>query len=522
MQAVEQFFDTLVGIVWGDFLVGLLVATGLYLTIRLGLPQLRGFAHALQILRGRYDDEQEPGAITHFQALSAALSATVGLGNIAGVALAVGAGGPGALLWMWVCGFLGMATKSASCTLSVRYRRFADDGRVLGGPMYYIEEGLGSRWRPMAILFAGLVAIGSFGGGNMFQANQVAAALSGGFGIPPVVTGLLLAGGVGVVIVGGIQRIGRVAGSLVPAMVGVYILGALVVIGAHWQEIPAAFALIFHDAFTGNAVAGGVLGEVVRQGFRRGTFSNEAGLGSAPIAHAAARTSEPAREGLVALLEPFIDTILICTMTGLVIIFSGAYMPVGTIGNVNADGHAEVRFSVEALPQPGDTIDLIRDRQLLGQVEVLSIDRQAHSGVVRVPANRVAEAEGLQLRLASGVQLTTAAFDSVLTGFGTWFVSLAVFLFAFSTMISWSYYGEQGAVYLWGIRAALPFKLIFVVFGFLGAIWPMSAVVNMSDTAFGLMAFPNLIALWLLAGRVRHEHDDYFKRMHAAEAPPRR
>ena len=448
---IATALEQAVGLIWGMWLVVLLAGTGLFLTIRLGLPQVRGFRHSIDLLRGKYDDEHDPGEISHFQALSAALSATIGLGNIAGVAIAVSTGGPGALVWMWLIGFIGMATKAASCTLSVLYRKVDPDGTVRGGPMYYIEQGLGPSWRPVAMLFAGLVAIASFGGGNMFQANQVAEAMGNAYGLPRWLTGLALAGGVALVIIGGIRRIGQVASRLVPAMCLIYLGGAATVLLIHAGDIPAAFGIIFADAFTGNAVAGGVLGEVIRQGVRRGTFSNEAGLGSAPIAHAAAKTNWAAREGLVAMLGPFIDTIVVCTMTGLVIVITGFHT----------------------------------------RYEEISV----------------------------GVGLTAAAFDSVLTGFGTFFVNTAVLLFAFSTMISWSYYGEQGAWYLFGRRASLPFKAVFVVMIFVGAVWKLDSVVNFSDASFGLMAVPNVLALLLLSGKIRAEHHRYFSAM--SEYPAR-
>lgn len=450
MLDVAAALETVVNVVWGTWLVSLLVATGVVLTIRLGLPQFRGMGHAFAIVRGKFDTGTEPGDVSHFQALSAALSATVGLVNIAGVAIAISMGGPGALLWMWVSGFLGMATKCGSCTLAVKYRRFDANGHVLGGPMHYIEMGLGPRWRPVALLFGGLVAIASFGGGNMFQANQVGAALQNAYGIPKLATGLLLAIGVAAVIIGGIRRIGKVAAALVPAMCLIYILGGLGVLVVHIADVPAAFGLIFSDAFTGNAVAGGAVGAVIRQGIRRGTFSNEAGLGSAPIAHAAAKTNIPAREGLVALLEPFIDTLVVCTITGLVIVVTGFYGPA-------ADG-------------------------------------------------------------MSGVALTSAAFDSVFMGFGTFFVNSAVLLFAYSTVISWSYYGEQGTRFVLGDKAVLPFKAIFVAMTVVGAVWELGPIVNFSDICFGLMAVPNVIALLALSGTIANEHRDYFAAMRAQKA----
>ena len=512
VDAIDAWLATAAGFVWGPILVGALVLTGLFLTWRLGLPQVRGFRHALDVVRGCYDDPTAAGEISHFQALTAALSATVGLGNIAGVAIAISSGGPGALFWMWICGFLGMATKAAECGLATTYRRIDADGRVLGGPMHYIEQGLGPRWRPVAMLFAAFVTIGSFGIGNMFQANQVAAALDGAFGVPAAVTGVTMAVFVGAVILGGIQRIGRVAAALVPAMVGVYLVGALIVLVVHAGDLPGVFLLIFEDAFTGQAVAGGALGEVIRQGFRRGTFSNEAGLGSAPIAHAAARSDEPIRESFVALLEPFIDTLVICTLTGLVILSTGSYGPLGSVGQPAADGAALVALGDKAHPRIGDPVVLHNAQGRVGEARIDSLSADGQVATLQWPSGAVWTAD-TAIRLSGGVAVTTAAFDSVLQGFGSLFVSLAVALFAFSTMLSWSYYGEQGARFLAGARAVAPYRALFVGVIVVGSLWGLAPVVNFSDIAIGLMAAPNLLALWLLSGRVRRDIDGYLGRL---------
>ncbi len=513
MNEINTILGTIAGFVWGTPLIVAIIVSGIYLTIKLRLPQIRGFKRAIQMLR-----ESEPkkdGELSHFQALSAALSATVGLGNIAGVAIAIGLGGPGAVFWMWIIGFIGMATKSASCTLAVKYRDTDIHGVVHGGPMYYIRNGMGKKWAPMGALFAILVTLASFGGGNMFQSNQVAAALFSNFGISAQMTGIVLAIGVGLVIIGGIKRIGRVASAIVPLMCGIYILGSIGVILMNFSQIGSAIALIFTDAFTGQAIAGGSFGTVVMQGVRRGTFSNEAGLGSAPIAHAAARTDEPASEGVVAALGPFIDTLVVCTFTALVIIFTGVYRPSGALHEISA---GQMSFKhVAGSPQPGDWLEVWHEGQTVGRFKV----KKAESGIIRgllkldeehVAANRKA----LQLRASGGVGMTMAGFDSVFAGFGKYFVSLAVLLFAFSTMISWSYYGEEGSRYLWGEKAVLPFKVIFVLMIYAGANWGLEAVVNFSDIAYGLMAVPNLIALWFLATDVQQEHDAFLARPYPA------
>lgn len=451
METLNSILSTAVGYVWGLPLVIILVGTGLFLSLFLGgaAPiQFRGFFHAIQVVRGKYDDPDDPGEISHFQALCTALSATVGLGNIAGVAVAIHVGGPGATFWMIVVGLLGMATKFAECSLAVMYRRVDKKGIVHGGPMHYIERGLGKKWKPLAVFFALAAMVSSFGAANMFQTNQVAMILNSSFGVPPLATGLIIAILVAIVIIGGIKRIGRVTSFLVPVMGAVYILGALLVIVMNLEKVPALLAQIVTDAFTGTAATGGFAGiavqQVLIQGVRRACFSNEAGLGSAPIAHAAAATKEPIREGVVALLEPFIDTVVICTMTALVILISGAW-----------------------------TQD------------------------------------------ANGVQLTATAFDSAIPGFGTIFVPIAVSLFAYSTLLSWSYYGERSVDYLWGEKGILLYKLCFCTLAVVGAVWAIEPVLNFSDMMLGLMVVPNLIAVVLLYPKLQKETKSYFKKLEA-------
>ena len=319
MKTLSDFFEALVGYVWGLPTVGLLIGSGVVISILLKGIQIRGFVHGIRVVCGQYRNPNDPGEISHFKALCTALSATVGLGNIAGVALAISAGGPGALFWMILSGLFGMATKYAECTLGVLYRRIDAKGIVHGGPMHYIELGLGRRARPLAMFFAFACVVATFGAANMYQTNQVAQTLNNYWNIPAWLTGLVLAGISGVVIIGGIKRIGTMAAFLVPLMGTIYVLGAVMIIALNIHTVPELLTRIVSDAFSGEAAAGGVLGEVVRQGVRRAAFSNEAGLGSSPIAHSAAVTREPVREGTVALLEPFIDTVVICSMTALVI-----------------------------------------------------------------------------------------------------------------------------------------------------------------------------------------------------------
>ena len=447
VDKIGDAMGALSGAIWSEWLVFLLVGLGIILTVVNRFPQIRGFWHAVKVVRGKYDNPDEKGEISHFQALTTALSATVGLGNIAGVAVAVTRGGPGAVFWMWVCGFLGMAIKFSECTLSTAYREVRPDGTVAGGPMYVIKNALGRRMMPLAFLFAILVTFASFGGGNMFQSNQAAAMWSGAFGIPTWVTGLILVVLVGLVILGGIKRIGRVTDKLVPSMCGIYVVGALIVIFSHLDVVPGLFASIFEEAFSVSAAVGGALGvtfrEVIVQGFRRAAFSNEAGFGSAAIAHAAVKTDEPVREGVVALLEPFIDTIVICTMTALVILISGAWTQQGL----------------------------------------------------------------------DGVALTATAFDSGFEGFGSYFVPIAVFLFAISTMIAWSYYGEKGVEFVFGRRAIVPYRIVFVGLIFVGAVWKLGPVIDFSDAMLGLLVIPNLIAIVVLLPDLVGKTNDYFRRM---------
>ncbi|HVH19399.1 MAG TPA: alanine/glycine:cation symporter family protein [Myxococcota bacterium] len=437
-----------------------LMIGAVYCTLRFRFVNLRGFRHALDCVRGRYTRAGDEGEISHFQALSAALSGTIGLGNIAGVAVAVGIGGPGAVFWMVVAGFLGMSSKFAEVTLAQCFRVQREDGHWSGGPQHYLRVGLAQRGlaglgRVLAPLFAVMCIGGSVGGGNMFQANQTYALVAqvlpifaGAAG--KVVFGFLLAVLVGLVIVGGIRRIGEVAAALVPFMCVLYMLSGAVILLLHADRLGESLLVIVRDAFTGEAAQGGFVGVLI-QGFRRAAFSNEAGCGSSPIVHSAARTVEPAREGFVALLEPFIDTVVVCTMTGLVLVVTGAH----------------------AAPEAG-----------------------------------------------SGIAMTSWAFATA----AAWFpfvLSLCAFLFAYATMISWSYYGEQCWAYLFGIRSILLYKLIFLTFTWLGAIFQAQAVLDFGDMMILGMAFPNLIGVVLLSDVVRSALDGYWKRLKAGEFPRR-
>ena len=424
----------------------------IFFTFRFGLINIRCFGHAILCLRGKFTSPNEKGEISHAQALSAALSATVGLGNIAGVAFAVHMGGPGAILWMILAGFLGMSAKFAECALGQKYRITREDGHLSGGPMHYLAEGLSELGlarlgKVLATIFSILCVGASFGGGNMFQANQAYAQVSGAIpflsgNIGSALFGLLLAFAVGLVIIGGIKRIGEVAGILVPFMCGIYFLAGAIVLLANSSEIQKALEIILRSALGPEAAAWGGGTAVLIQGFRRAAFSNEAGVGSAPIAHSAATTNEPIREGLVALLEPFIDTVIICTMTGLVIVVTGAY---------------------------------------------------------------------LQEDLSGGILMTSWAFNTVIPGFDI-VLSVTAVLFAYSTMISWSYYGEQCWANLLGSSTTRIYKVLFLLCVLLGSVISARAVLDFGDLMLLGMAFPNIIGVCLLSGKVKKDLDAYLYR----------
>jgi AGCS family alanine or glycine:cation symporter len=535
-----------------------LLGTGVYLTIRLGFIQLRRLGHGFAVTTGRYDDPEEPGDVSHFQALTTALSATVGIGNIAGVALAIHLGGPGALFWMWVTAFLGMATKYTEVTLAQKYRTVdapdkdahAWEGTVSGGPMYYIERGLGKNWKPMAIFFAIMLASVAFLTGNAVQANTVADVVQTTFFVPKWVTGLVTSSLVALVILGGISRIGKVTGILAPVMAVVYVSGALLILILNAPDVLPTIIIIFREAFNPTAgVAGTGIGAILvtmMWGVRRGLFSNEAGQGSAPIAHAAAKTDEPVSEGVVALLEPFIDTIVICTMTGLVLIMTG----------VNTERYAtEILFSggdisyvvpnenkgFESAPATPEEIRIVDGYQQISSPDdprvawhEVEVDR-LYEGYDEATGEFVGPFTGTVFPLAyearsddgrvlatlwgmapeNGAPLTMIGFRRGLSPLGDWghyIVLFSVMLFAISTAISWSYYGDRSANYLLGSKAVLPYKLAFVGAHFVGAVLPLAAVWGMGDVFLAVVILPNLFALVLLAPKVAEMTNDYFQR----------
>jgi alanine or glycine:cation symporter, AGCS family len=446
---LTAWLDTASGFIWGPYcLIPLLLLTGLYLTILLRGLQFRQLGPALhQALVVRKERGAE-GDISHFAALMTAMAATVGTGNIVGVATAIGLGGPGALFWMWVTGLVGMATKYSEALLSVKYRHTNERGEQAGGPMYYLAEGI--RWKPLGRtlgwLFALFTAFAAFGIGNMVQSNSVADAVGGAFGVPGWITGVVIAIALAAVTLGGIRSIGGFTSVFVPFMILVYMAACGVVLAFNFTAIPAAFALVFTDAFTGTSAAGGFLGATIAQAMRygvaRGIFSNESGLGSAGIAAAAAKTQEPVRQAMVSMTQTFIDTLVVCTFTGIAIIASGAW----------------------------------------------------NSG-------------------AQGVAMTQLAFGSAMPGpLGPAVVAICLAMFAFSTILGWSHYGSRGIEYILGVRAILPYRLLFVAAAFMGSIYTIDFVWLLSDVMNGLMALPNLVGLLLLSGVVAVETRSYFER----------
>ena len=447
---LDSLIAGIAGALWGTPLVILLLGGGIFFALCSRLKPMLYFKHAIDILLGKFDSDDDPGQISHFEALSSALAGTVGMGNIAGVAVAIQTGGPGAIFWMWITAILGMSTKFFTCTLAVMYRGKDDQGEIQGGVMYYIEEGLGKSYRPLAILFS---ISGLFGCIVFFQANQLSQIIRDYFYVPlnlfqantligDAFTGLVIATLVGLVIFGGIKRIAKVASRMVPTMVVLYIVAAILILSKNIDEIPKVFQLIMADAFTGNSVSGGALGSMIIIGVRRGMFSNEAGTGTETLAHGAAKTTEPIREGLVAMLGPFIDTILVCSITAFIILLSGVYIE-----------------------------DL------------------------------------------SGVSMTAEAFKSELGIIGQIFLTIAVLTFALSTMFGYSYYGQKCASHLFGTKWKYIYNWIYVVMIIIASITSLDLAVNFVDSAYALMVIPTMVGTLLLAPKVLEEAKRYFAKL---------
>ena len=453
LEYLETIFVAFGNYAWGMPLLILLIGGGLYFVFHSGFQPYKYFKHSIAIITGKYDDPNAPGDINHFQALSSALAATVGMGNISGVAIAITMGGPGALFWMWVSALVGMMTKFYTCTLAVMFRGTDSSGKLQGGPMYVIREGLGKKWKPLATMFA---VCGLIGCTPMFQANQLTQVVRDLMLVPfgfvdagatftsDAIMGLVLVGLVSLVIFGGIRRIGNVASKLVPLMVVLYSVSVLYIVFTHFSEIPYYFNLIFTDAFTGNAVVGGAVGEVIRTGIRRAAFSNEAGIGTEALAHGAAKTNEPVREGLVAMIEPVIDTLIVCTMTGLAILMTGVWT---------------------------DT----------------SVD---------------------------GVTLTAMAFSAGLPGqLGVIILIICVLIFSLTTMFTYSYYGTKCLGYLIGAERQHWYNYFYIFSIWFGSVASINAVVSLVDGAFALMAIPTMISTLLLSPKVRAASKVYFAKL---------
>jgi AGCS family alanine or glycine:cation symporter len=563
---ILQIIAQINGVLWGEWTFTLLMGSGILFTIWTKFIQYRALTHGVQIVRGVYDNPDDPGAINHFQALSAALSATVGLGNIGGVALAIGMGGPGATFWMVVVGLLGMAIKTIEVSLAMMYRNVSNPDNPSGGAMWVIDKTLGQKpgflgmlGKAMGVFFCITLIISTMTGGNMFQSWNAADMLNVYFGVPHIGTGIVLAIVTGLVIIGGIKRIGHFAGAIVPIMCAMYVLSALAVVAMHIPEIPSLLGLIITSAFSPTeatgAFLGGTAGYAFQVGLKRALFSNEAGQGSAPIAHSAAKTDIPVREGIVAGIEPFIDTVLICTLTALVILCTGTWnrSPMGQFnGKVELiQGQNETKLiaptRVKDLPelpswdkwQVGSQIFFVvevpdvngqtpkRDK-VYGQIVAGAVAGKDHIEWSKPPAGAqwTLRPDGQPMkgvfRDFKGSSLTAHAFDRQFPGLGKWLITAAAILFALSTMISWSYYGEQGVIYLFGEKLVLSYKLIFLLLTMLAPIMLRTdaELGELADLGTGFMLWANMPIVLLLGHLAVKELNVYFKRLKAGEFKP--
>ena len=525
----------------------LLLLTGLFFSFYLRFPQIRYFRHAISATAGKFDKKGAKGETTHFQALSTALSGTIGTGNIGGVALALHLGGPAALFWMWMTAFFGMTSKFVEVTLSHKYRSVADDGTISGGPMYYMEKGLNAKW--LAVMFALATVLSSFGTGSLPQINAIASGLEATFDLEPLITACVLSVLLAFVIIGGITRIAKVAAAVVPTMALIYVIGAFAVIIPNFNNILPSFFAIFSDAFTGSAATGGFLGATFAyafdRGVNRGLYSNEAGQGSAPIAHSAARTDEPAEEGMVAILEPFIDTIVVCTITGLVILSSGVWAEkfenefqrsdmIFVEGSyresapddykqlfnfLNGDDSVVNNFNGSIQVTAGKAQDerlftLINSRSIAENIFFSDLDGPLNGSVLvedgsLVNTNIVVKGDSL----LHTVPLTTEAFKKGILGdYGQYIVSVGLVLFAFSTAIAWSYYGDRAMTYLFGSSSVLPYRIVYVVAFFYAALADTTLIWNISLITIVFMTVPNLVGILCMHKEVKMTIDDYWNK----------
>ncbi len=533
----------------------LLLGTGIFFTLYLRFPQFRYFRHAVDVVKGKYDHHLDVGDTSHFQALSTALSGTVGTGNIAGVALAIHLGGPAALFWMLVTAAIGMCTKMVEVTISHKYRDILPDGTVSGGPMYYMKKRLNIKTKSgrviktgavMGAFFAGATVLSSFGTGSLPQINSISNSIFATFGLKQIITGAILSVILALIIIGGIKRIAKVTEKLVPGMAVFYFIGALLVIGTNYQNIIPSFVAIFSTVFTGTAAVGGFMGAsvafAINRGVNRGLFSNESGQGSAPIAHSAARAPEPVSEGMVAILEPFIDTIIICTLTGLVILSSGVWhekienqfqnVDMTFLNQIYDENIPEQKQMVKdfirkgkALPLFNGQLDIVEGKMItpvslvasrsLAEDFAFFDNKEPYTGKIDVldgkwkPASASISVTGKSL--IHSAPLTAEAFKhSILGDWGQYIVSIGLLLFAFSTAISWSYYGDRALIYLVGPKYVIWYRIIFVIAFFIASFTDTTIIWSLSYITIAFMAVPNLIGLWLLRKEIKTTISDYW------------
>lgn len=547
--------DPIVEMLWSTPTFIILMGVGILFSIWSKFIQFRALTHGIAVLQGKYDDKNDPGAINHFQALSAALSGTVGLGNIGGVALAISMGGPGALFWMWVTGFLGMAIKAMEVTLAMIYRDVTDPDNPRGGAMYVVTRGLGANAGPvgramswlLAVCFCLTVLLATMTGGNMFQSANVAMITTQYFGIPGIVTGIILAVGTAVVILGGIQRIGDVAGRLVPLMCGLYLLSGVAVLIVKSADVPALLAMVVREAFSPTTAQGAFLGATawfgLTTGLRRALFSNEAGQGTSPMAHSAAKTREPVREGIVAGLEPFVDTCVVCTLTALVILVTGTWnresigLIKGEVRLVSENGVTRVQgpTNVDALPIQAGESAWIEGQNffLIGQAAEMQKNTGdtlvkikgsviSENGSLKIkwgepPAGTVLKGEPAVYRDLLGAALTGLAYDRAIPGLGKWMVTLVCWLFAYSTLISWSFYGETASVFLFGKYAVMPYRLIYCLataaITLPGMIETEKDLGNLSDLGTGFMLLANVPIILIMSPRAISALREYLRKL---------
>ncbi|MFT4713149.1 MAG: AGCS family alanine or glycine:cation symporter [Candidatus Azotimanducaceae bacterium] len=550
MEAITGLLELLDSVLGSaQYFPFLLLGTGIFFTIYLKFPQIRFFNHAWRIVRGKYDKPTDEGDATHFQALTTAISGTVGTGNIGGVALAIYLGGPAALFWMWMTAFFGMTTKFVEVSLSHKYRSKDAEGHIVGGPMYVMERRLNMKW--LAVLFASAVVVSSFGSGSMPQSNNMAAGMQATFGIPTWISGLVLAAALGFVIIGGVKRIIKVAERIVPTMAILYLIGAMSVIFMNLDQIGPSFMSAINDAFTGSAATGGFLGATFayafNRGVNRGLFSNEAGQGSAPIAHAAAKADEPISEGMVSILEPFIDTIIICTITGLVILSSGVWtekfendfqaFDMEIIDGVYSEtDEAQRQELFKHLNFSGDDtvvsyegelvvldgvpdlagMTVIHNRSIAEDVR-FHIDEVPYSGTLEIVDGDVPSEIAVRGKsLIHSVELTTVAFTRGYFGeYGKYIVSIGLLLFAFSTAVAWSYYGDRAMTYLFGLKAVMPYRIAYVIGFFIAAIADTSLIWLLSAVTLAIMTIPNLISMLMLHREMKETVKEYWEKFNS-------